>query len=196
MTSRALGLTVIFSVGCAAILSSFSTQLGSLIYNSIEAGIYIGVMAPLIPIMYLDHAIDAILKGVGEQVYCMKVNIADAALCTLAVYFLCPRIGIWGYIVTVYAAEIMNFILSLNRLSKISEIRLSVGARFIKPIICAIIATGLAHGITSLISSSGAASAVIGISAAAVLYTVLLKLSGTVSYEDIIFARKSVRRNN
>lgn len=118
MSARAASLTLSFSFGCAALISVFSRELGLLIYKSTECGDFIKIMAPLIPVMYLDHAVDSILKGLGEQLYCMKVNILDAAMCAFMVFILCPRIGIYGYVVTIYVSEAVNASLSLARLCK------------------------------------------------------------------------------
>lgn len=118
MSVRAASLTLSFSFGCAALLSVFANELGMLIYKNKECGDFIKIMAPLIPVMYLDHAVDSILKGLGEQLYCMKVNILDAAMCALMVFILCPRIGIYGYVVTIYISEAVNASLSLARLCK------------------------------------------------------------------------------
>ena len=118
MSTRASSLTLCYSFGCAALISCFSHELGMLIYNSAECGDFIRIMAPLIPVMYLDHAIDSILKGLGEQLYCMKVNILDAAMCALMVFLLCGRIGIYGYVVTIYVSEAVNASLSLARLCR------------------------------------------------------------------------------
>lgn len=193
MISRSLGLTLIFSVGCAAVMAMFSHELGMLIYNSADAGEFIRVMAPLIPVMYLDHAVDAILKGLGEQLYCMKVNILDAAMCTLFVYLLCPRIGIWGYIVTIYIAEIVNASLSLRRLARVSRFTAKVGRCVIKPILCAV-------GAAAVLRLLGMAALPIGwlpfIGAAllaAAIYLVLLVGTGAVSRGDIKWAMRSVR---
>ncbi len=138
MVSRSLGLTLIFSLGCAVIMTALSDELGLLIYNNADAGKYIFIMAPLIPIMYLDHAVDAMLKGLNEQLYCMKVNILDAALCTLLVWLLCPRIGIYGYVVTVYLAEIMNVSFSLGKLIRVTKFEADVVNLFVKPLLCSV----------------------------------------------------------
>ena len=145
MTSRVLGLTLKFSIGCAVIMYLFSGELGILIYGSHDAGRYIFIMAPLIPIMYLDHAVDAMLKGLGEQLYCMKINILDSALCTLLVWLLCPRIGIYGYIVTVYAAEVMNASLSLFKLTRVTGFRANAADMYLKPMLCAVGTASIMH---------------------------------------------------
>ncbi len=139
MTSRVIGLTLIFSVGCAAFMYVFSNELGVLIYQSTDAGMFIKLMSPLIPVMYLDHAVDAMLKGLGEQLYCMKVNILDAGVCTLLVWILCPKIGIYGYIVTIYLAEIMNATLSIWKLAGTTGFVSSIAEMLIKPMACALV---------------------------------------------------------
>jgi len=188
MTSRALGLTVIFSVGCAAVMWRFSKELGIIMYQNSDAGVFIGVMAPLIPIMYLDHAVDAILKGMGEQIYCMKVNIADAALCTLLVYILCPTIGIWGYILTIYLAEIMNFSLSFYRLVRLGAVRMNTVRRFVMPCVCALAAV-LALKAVPFFGGEGLISSVGGMLYISMVYCVLLFVTGTVSRKDMEFVR-------
>ena len=67
ISSRAISLAVFYSVGAAGFLWLFAGELGSFLYNSTDAGIFIRVLAPLVPVMYLDHTVDAMLKGLGEQ---------------------------------------------------------------------------------------------------------------------------------
>lgn len=195
MVSRALGLTLIFSVGCAALMGMFSDTLGLLIYDNADAGEFIRVMAPLIPVMYLDHAVDAILKGLGEQLYCMKVNILDAAMCTLFVYLLCPRIGIWGYVLTIYIAEVANASLSLWRLSKVTGFSAKVGRDLMRPILCAVgsVATLRLIGMGALpvgwIYFIGAAVLTLAI------YLLFLVGTGAVRKSDIKWAVGAIRRN-
>lgn len=124
MSERAIRLTLCFSLGCAGFMYCFSHELGMTIYNSSECGDFILLMSPLIPVMYFDHAVDSILKGLGEQLYCMKVNILDSAMCALMVFLLCGRIGIYGFVVTIYISEAVNASLSVARLIK------RVGMRF------------------------------------------------------------------
>ena len=114
-------VTLSFSIGAAVVMFTFSDELGRLIYSSEEAGLYIRFLSPLVPVMYLDNAVDAVLKGMGEQLASMKINIADAALCVILVYFLTPVIGLYGYVITIFVSELMNIVLSIRKLSKISD---------------------------------------------------------------------------
>jgi stage V sporulation protein B len=108
--------TLTYATVVAVLLFFFSEELGYLIYNSFEAGKFIAFLAPVLPIMYLDHVVDGALKGIGEQVYSMWVNIADAALSVILVYFLIPIMGIAGYAVVIIGMEAFNFCLSFSRL--------------------------------------------------------------------------------
>ena len=135
---RFLRFTMVFSIGVAAVMMCFSHELGYVIYNSHTAADYIKTVAPLIPIMYLDSAVDSLLKGLDEQLFNMKINIIDASVSALLVWLLCPEIGIMGYIVTIFASEIFNLSCSTVRLMNITDIKIKAGSFLIKPLICAI----------------------------------------------------------
>jgi stage V sporulation protein B len=102
ITRRAFQFSFIFSFLISGILICFSEDFGMLIYHSEEASRYIRLLAPLIPIMYLDGVTDAMLKGLGEQVYSMNVNIIDALISVFLVMILLPKYGMSGYIITIY----------------------------------------------------------------------------------------------
>ena len=137
--SNVFECALIFSIGTAGIMMFFSHELGSVIYPDTDAGIYIRMIAPLIPIMYLDTAVDAMLKGLGQQVYSMWVNIADSSLSVLLVFLLLPRLGIYGYIVTIYFTELLNATLSVTRLLVVSDIKPMVARRVAVPLVCIVI---------------------------------------------------------
>ena len=142
---RVFSLSLLFSIGVAGILLSNSFLFGEVLYHSTEVGINIRLLAPLIPVMYLDSAVDAILKGQGQQLYCMKVNILDALVSVILVWILIPRIGLAGYVASIYTTEILNAALSIVRLLTINEFRLPVISWIVKPIFSIIAATSLTN---------------------------------------------------
>ena len=187
MVSRALGMTLIFSIGCAGILGQFADELGMLIYKSADAGQFIRVMAPLVPVMYFDHAVDAMLKGLGEQVYSMKVNILDAALCAALVWLLCPRIGIWGYVVTIYIAEVVNASLSLWRLAKVTQFAAGISRSLVRPLAGAAGALALTR-LCGFAVCAGWGQLLLGCIFSAAVYFMLLVLLGAVTRRDLAWA--------
>lgn len=118
IASRALNATLSYAVISAVFLFAFAEELGYLLYDSYDAGYYISTLAIVVPIMYLDHVTDSILKGIGEQVFSMWVNITDSLLSVALVWLLIPRMGIMGYAVVIVIMEGYNFLLSFLRLRR------------------------------------------------------------------------------
>lgn len=122
--SKNLKRTFIFSLFCAFFCAIFAPSLSQIIYKSNEAVMYIRILSPLVPVMYMDMITDGMLKGLDQQIHAMRYNIIDASFCIVMVYTLLPIYSVKGYIFILYASEIINFYLSLGRLSKICNIRL------------------------------------------------------------------------
>lgn len=113
-----------YSSAVALVLFIFADKLGVRIYSSPEAGDYLRLLAPLIPIMYTDMVADGCLKGLGQQLWCMGINLLDALLGVLFVWQVLPVFALKGYICIIYFNECLNFALSIMRLGKVTKIRL------------------------------------------------------------------------
>ena len=113
-----------YSSAVALVLFIFADKLGVRIYSSPEAGDYLRLLAPLIPIMYTDMVADGCLKGLGQQLWCMWINLLDALLGVLLVWQVLPVFALKGYICIIYFNECLNFALSIKRLGKVTKIRL------------------------------------------------------------------------
>jgi stage V sporulation protein B len=116
-----LRLSVLFSLCVGAFLFFCADPLGMLIYGSRDAGHYIRILAPLVPFMYTDMSVDGCLKGLGQQVWSMGINIVDALLGLLLTWKLLPRYALAAYIGIIYATELLNFGLSAGRLWKVTR---------------------------------------------------------------------------
>lgn len=116
---RFLGLSLLFSGAVAVLLFVLSRPLGLRIYQSAEAGRYIRLLAPLVPVMYLDMSVDGCLKGLGQQVWSMGINIVDSLTGLALVWLLLPRYGLAGYLAVLFITEALNFVLSSFRLVRV-----------------------------------------------------------------------------
>ena len=116
-----LRLSVLFSLAVGAFLFFCSDALGMLIYGSRDAGRYIRILAPLVPFMYTDMSVDGCLKGLGQQVWSMGINILDALLGLLLTWQFLPRYALAAYIAIIYATELLNFGLSAGRLYRVTQ---------------------------------------------------------------------------
>lgn len=193
--------TLIFAAGISGILILFSREIGLALYNSEEAGEYIKFLAPIIPIMYLDTATDSMLKGLGQQLFCMRVNIADAALSLILVTLLVPVFGIKGYAAVIIIAEIMNASLSIRKLLSIAEFELEVFRWIFRPLFSSLLSCA---GIRVLINSvrriySAADSGyglILFIIAAVSLYFAILTATNTVTPSDIKYFTGIFKKEN
>ena len=139
LAGEALGATLVYATVTTVMMYVFSEELGYVLYNSYYAGHYIALMSCVIPIMYMDHVADSMLKGIGEHVYSMWVNIADALISVILVWVLIPIMGIGGYAVVIVVMEAFNFILSITRLYKKIPFRIDFLRSFVFPLVAALL---------------------------------------------------------
>lgn len=126
--TRQMTTFLLFVIGGGALLLTFilfifADTLGELIYKSSSASHYIKILAPLATFIYVDTVVDSVLRGLDAQVGVMIINIVDLLLSTSFIYFMVPKLGLVGYIISIYMSEILNFIISLFQLVKIVYFR-------------------------------------------------------------------------
>ena len=124
-----LTLTTVFSLAVAALLLLCADALGALVYGSSEVGRWIRLLAPLVPVMYLDIVTDGCLKGLGQMLHSMRYNLSEALLGLVCVVTLLPRFALNGYLALLYVCELWNFTLSFLRLRKAAGLRPCSGTR-------------------------------------------------------------------
>ncbi len=175
---RIITPALVFSIGVSGIMTCFGHELGEILCGSAEAGKYIRLLAPLIPIMYVDSTVDAFLKGMGEQVYSMNVNIIDALCSVILVWLLLPRMGLGGYIVAIYATETLNTTLSLCRMLRMSGMKVRIWRQVAAPLLAVVGATVLCRllGLCLHAEITGLPSLILWLAICAAVYLVLVRL--------------------
>ena len=116
---RFLRSSLVYSLVVASFLFLCADPLAYFVYKESQAGRYIRILAPLVPLVYTDMAVDGCLKGLGEQLWSMGINVLDALLGLLLVWKLLPRYALAGYVALVYLTEGFNFVLSALRLRRV-----------------------------------------------------------------------------
>lgn len=184
-----------FSALCCAILLALGDRFGSVLYGSDEAGRYIRLFALIVPVMYLDMLADGCLKGLGEMMFCMYVNIADAGLSALMVWLLLPRWGLSAYLFTICFTEIFNFALSLWRLKRVSGVSFAPRETW-KTCACAA-ASGLAsYSLSQIMKSAGngVPALIVSGSVGVALFGLLCAASRPSARREIISEEEAGRR--
>ena len=186
ITFRTYQSCLSFAFCVCGLFFAFSEHLGKLLYSSESAADYIRMLSVLVPVMYADTSTDAILKGLGEQVHCMKVNIADAVISVILVSLLVPRYGIIGYIVTIYIAEILNAAFSVARLLKVTDFKFPLKRLVLTPAFCAIGAGAIYNLIVyALKLSVSPILTVLGMVIFVLIYFILMNVTDALSDEDM-----------
>ncbi len=185
--------TLIFAVGTSGILMTFSGELGRALYGSDEAGDYIRILAPVIPVMYLDTAVDSMLKGLGKQLFCMRVNVIDAALSVLLVWGFVPRWGVGGYAAVIIISEVINASASIVKLLSVADVRAELGRWLFRPLAASALASAtmrfLVNRVPRFYRAEGGLYVTLMIVAAASLYFAMLALTNTVGADDVVYIR-------
>lgn len=194
IAGKVLRACLVFSFAVSGIFTCYAYEFGISVYDSWEAGKYIAMIAPLIPIMYMDTTVDFILKGLGEQIYTMGVNILDAFLSLTLVLLLVPRFGLTGYIVSVYIVEVVNSALSLFRLVSVMDLKVCI-CWVTRPFIAVFISCIISKMIFSL--SFITVNYVIRLIFTVALSAAIMRLTGAVTKNDIAYFKnllKSVKK--
>ncbi len=190
--------TLIFSLGVSGVLICFSEKIGISFYNSHEAGKFIRMLAPLIPLMYLDGSVDSMLKGLGEQIYSMRVNILDSILSIALIVILLPCFGVNGYIGVIFITELFNTALSILRLLRVTGVKPTFVTWLVKPLICISASTILSsciftNGYFSNIQSKSFLA--FEISFSVILYLLLSIATGVISQNERGLIKRLINRS-
>ena len=87
----AMGLTGGFSLLVGAALMLFGKDAAILLYHDAQAGRYVQVLGFVAPFMYLESMVDAILKGMGEQLATFRYSVLDSILRIAGILWLMPQ---------------------------------------------------------------------------------------------------------
>jgi stage V sporulation protein B len=134
---RAFRFTLMFSFLVTSVLIVFADDLGMAFYKSTEVGNILRIMAPIIPLMYLDSVVDGMLKGLDQQLYSLKYNISDSVMRVMLIALLIPVFGLKAYITILFLSEIYNASLSINRLLKVTSLEVDIIGWILTPAVSA-----------------------------------------------------------
>lgn len=120
LVKRSLRVSMLYGCLFCGLELLLSRELCMALYGSSEAGTYLWLYAMLIPMLYCDAITDAMTKGLGQQKACVRYNIITSAMDVVFLYLLLPKYGMIGYFFSFFVTHLVNFILSLRRLLKIT----------------------------------------------------------------------------
>lgn len=124
LVQRSLKVAMLYGLLFAGLMYLLADGLCMGLYRSAEAGRYLRLYALVVPMLYCDALTDAMTKGLGQQRACVRYNILTSAMDVTFLYLLLPGYGMDGYFASFLVTHVINFILSLRRLLKITGVKL------------------------------------------------------------------------
>ena len=116
---KMLRLATAYSVAVALLLFILANPLAEHLYHTPEVAKYIRLLAPIVPVIYLDIIVDGCLKGLGQQLWSMGINILESAISVILTWLLIPRFSVNGFLFVICFNELFNFLLSFRKLQSV-----------------------------------------------------------------------------
>ncbi|MGL4912502.1 MAG: polysaccharide biosynthesis C-terminal domain-containing protein [Romboutsia sp.] len=139
--AKVFKFTLLIAIFASGLFIIYSKELGIHIYNNIEVGFMMRVLAPLIPFMYLDRVVDGSLNALDQQMSTLRYNLIDMGVRIVLILFLIPKYGVTGFIIVLFAGTLLNSMLSINRLLKVTNLDFLIGDWILKPAFCVTLAS-------------------------------------------------------
>lgn len=184
LVQKSLRVALLYGSACGGIFFLTAPELCNALYQNKEAGIYLRWFAPLAVLLYCDSVTDAMIKGLGQQTASVRYNILTNTMDVAFLYILLPKYGIAGYYISFLITHLVNFILSIRRLLRITGQKISLHIPFLT-VSAAMSAVWASHFIPS---------ATIRSAAFLILFVCLLFLLQILSREDIRWIKGLIKK--
>lgn len=152
LLSRMLSLTGYFSMLAGVLFWVWGNTLAQLLYGSAEAGFYLQVLAPAMPLMYLESMVDGAMKGVGEQKAAFRYSVWDSIFRIVGVLLLLPRYGMKVFLAVILLSSLYTCTANTGHLLLSSGTRHAVRRWLGAPVLAALAAAGAGIGLSRLLS--------------------------------------------
>lgn len=137
LTNKISSWTLMFSIFAAAVLMRFGVQIGELLGGGELAGRMITVIAPVIPFIYMEIVLEALIKGLGLQSFSSMNYLAEYIIRIAAVLILIPRIGFYGIVISYYASNVFGNFARFIKITNVTRVRRKLCGTFLLPVILA-----------------------------------------------------------
>ncbi len=188
LTRQVLRYALLFSLFVAALFLFFSGEIGRALYKEPAVGSMVRILAPLVPFMYLESIADGMLTALDQQMSVMKYNMIDAVGRLLLVMLLLPRMGMNGFLLTMYISNLFTSLMCISRLIRVTGIQIPLWDWLGKPALSAAVG-GFTVRFLSRAYLQGMSSAVLLVvecGLCGIIYGLCLLLQGAVSVGEFV----------
>ncbi|MBQ3885169.1 MAG: polysaccharide biosynthesis C-terminal domain-containing protein, partial [Ruminococcus sp.] len=135
LSGRIKDSTIMYAVFASAVLIRFGRTIGELIGGGELAGEIISLTAPVIPFIYLEIVLEAIIKGTGQQAFSSLNYLAEYIIRISSVLIIVPRIGFYGVVFSYYASNIIGNISRFIFLTRTTGMKINFIRSILVPVV-------------------------------------------------------------
>ena len=135
LAERIVGGTLVFSVFASAVLMRFGSQIGEFMGGGDEAGRLITMIAPVVPFIYMEIVLEAMIKGMGMQAFSSLNYLAEYVIRISVVLIFVPRFSLYGVAASYYTSNVFGNCSRFIKLWRTSKMKFSILSSVIVPIL-------------------------------------------------------------
>ncbi len=148
ITERLVDCTLIYAIFAAAVLMRFGGAIGELLGGGALAGKMITIIAPVVPFIYLEIILEALIKGMGLQAFSSFNYLAEYIVRISVVLIFVPKFGFYGIVASYYLSNIIGNTSRLMKTLRFTGVRF----RIIRSIAMPLVYSFLTMGATELLT--------------------------------------------
>ncbi len=185
LVERAVQVTAMGGILIGCFFTVLGRQLGVYLYGDDTVGLYLQILGPLTPVMYLDSVASGMLKGLGQQVQSLWYSIADSAVRVVLILILLPLYGITGFLFVMLVSNLLTSLLNTHRLLTVSGSTMQWRRWVLSPLLIAVLGSGGWAALQRLWHLPRLAELLVGGGFIVAVYVTLLPLFRCVTREDL-----------
>lgn len=184
IANKTLQISIIISILISGLFIAFPYELAQLIYNNLEVGFIIYVLAPIVPFMYLETVVTGILQGLNQQFHSLKYNIFDSIIRISLIFAFVPQKGLNGFLLIMILSNITTSSLNIYRTLKVTNTKIQLLNWIILPLIAVIISILVMTVLLKNLNLSNLYYIIAGSAVITVTYFAILFLTKAVKLKD------------
>ena len=145
LTSALIQGTFVYSVFAASVIMRFGNEIGELLGGGETAGKIIPVIAPVIPFIYLEIILEALIKGMGLQSFSSLNYLAEYIIRISVVLILVPKLGFSGIAASYYASNVFGNTMRLIKILRFTSVRFRPVKTVLMPVVYSFLTMGTAE---------------------------------------------------
>lgn len=155
LTGRLTQYTLIFAVFAAAVLMRFGNVIGEILGGGELAGKMITIIAPVVPFIYMEIILEALIKGMGLQGFSSLNYLAEYAIRISVVLVFVPRFSFYGIVASYYASNVIGNCARFVKIMKYTETPFRPFKIIAVPVIYAFLTMGAVELLTRITGFDG-----------------------------------------